>query len=285
MRRVQLPMIVFVLSIILVLYIPSVIKIKKHQTDKMFVLPSRVMRIVSFQFREVASDIAFLNALTYMGGIRTQKGTGRYLPEQYAYIHGVLKNSIALDPYFIDPYNLMNSSLIWDRYKTEEVITQIAKGADTRTWDFQLPYYVGFNYYYFLNDSENSIKYLKIASIRSGNQFYDQLAAQIAYKTNKTEIGIAYLKERIYVMKLEGKELLAESLKPKLETLNGILQIEKAVKSYKQVFKRVPESISELIVKGLLDPVPPEATGGLYYLDPDGNVCFYGDNKKRFYVK
>ena len=42
---------------------------------------------------------------------------------------------MTLDPYFMDPYYLMNSALIWDRYKLDEVNGLIAKGADTRIWD------------------------------------------------------------------------------------------------------------------------------------------------------
>ena len=74
---------------------------------------------------------------------------------------------MALDPYFLDPYNLMNSALIWDRYKLSEVNDLIAKGADVRTWDSPA-FFAGFNYYYFLNNSDRSFSYLKEASRRSG---------------------------------------------------------------------------------------------------------------------
>ncbi len=245
----------------------------RPQHEQLFTLPADMLRVVSGQFKEVSADVSFLNALTWLGGHRTQPATHRYLPEQYAWVYNTLHNAVALDPYFMDPYYLMNAALIWDRYRPAAVNGLIAKGADARTWDSLLPFYAGFNYYYFLNNADKSVQYLKEASNRSGgNSFYDTLAARIAYKANKTELGIAYLEQQIHQAELEGRLSSLEPLKSRLATLQGIHTIELAVAAYRKLFLRPPRSIEELIRLRMLDKMPKDEWGGTYYLDGEGHV-------------
>lgn len=252
----------------------------KPRHEQLFTIPTNLLRVMSGQFKELAADVSFLNALTYLGSARTQPDTKQYLPEQYAWVHNTLNNAAELDPYFVDTYYLMNSALVWDRYKVEEVVPVMAKGAYARSWDSLLPYLVGFNYYYFLTNGELSVQYLKLASQRSGgNSFYDTLAARIAYKVNKTELGIAYLEQQIHQAELEGRLYSVEPLKSRLEVLKGIRKIELAVESYQNLFSRLPQDINELVKLGMLDSVPQDDLGGHYYLDAQGRVKSTNDTK------
>lgn len=257
----------------LYLYALPLATVKRYQHEQMFTLPANVLRVVSGQFKELSADVSFLNALTWLGGAKTQPGTHRYLPEQYEWLYNTLKNSVTLDPCFLDPYYLMNSALIWDSYKLNEVNDLIAKGADTRSWDSMLAFFAGFNYYYFLDDNDKSFSYLKEASKRSGgNPFYDSLAARVAYKANKTELAIMYLEDQIHQLELQGLKDQTISLQPRLDLLKGIYQIELAVESYRQLFSKLPKSVNELVSLGMLASIPKEPNGGEYYLDSFGKV-------------
>lgn len=267
------PWITLCAGIIIYLMMLPLATVEKPRHEQLFTLPPKVLRVMSFQFKEAAADISFLNALVFLGSTRTQPKTHLYLPEQYNWIHNTLKNSASLDPYFLDPYNLMNSSLIWDRYKLAEVNELIASGADKRDWDYLLAYYAGFNYYYFLDDGDKSFSYLTEASKRSaGNPFFDNLAARVAYKASKTELAIMYLEEQIREAELKGLKASVSNLERRLELLKGIRQIEVAVEAYQKLFNRPPASIDELTKLGLLTTIPKEPNGGRYYLDPDGKV-------------
>lgn len=258
---------------VLYLYALPLATVKKSQHEQLFTLPANVLRVVSGQFKEVSADVSFLNALTWLGGTKAQPDTHRYRPEQYEWLHTTLKNSVTLDPYFMDPYYLMNSALIWDRYKLEEVNGLIAKGADTRSWDSMLAFFAGFNYFYFLDDYDKSFGYLKEASKRSGgNTFYDRLASRIAYKANKTELAIMYLEEQIRQAEIQGLKSSVDDLELRLGVLKGIYQIEQAVESYHKLFGKLPQNINELVKLGTLLTIPKEPNGGSYYLGPDGKV-------------
>ncbi|SKA25210.1 hypothetical protein SAMN02745119_03369 [Trichlorobacter thiogenes] len=257
----------------LYLYALPLATVKKSQQEQLFTIPANFLRVVSGQFKELSADVSFLNALTWLGEVKTQPDTHRYRPEQYEWLHNTLKNSVALDPYFLDPYYLMNSALIWDRYKLAEVNGLIAKGADTRSWDSMLAFFAGFNYYYFLDDNDKSFSYLKEASKRSGgNPFYDSLAARVAYKANKIELAIMYLEQQIHELELQGLQNQAASLQRRLDLLKGIHQIELAVESYRKLFGKLPADIHELVKLGALVSIPKEPNGGSFYIDSSGRV-------------
>lgn len=275
MRRLAnvIPVFCCMCGIMLYLYVLPLASVTRLQHEQLFNLPAKLLRVVSGQFKEVAADLSFLNAHTYLGGAKTQSDTRRYLPEQYEWILGSLKNSAALDPYFIDVYYLMNSALIWDSYKLNEVNDLIAKGADTITWDQYLPFFAGFNYYYFLDNSEKGFNYLREASRRSGgNPFYDRLASRIAYKANKTELAIMYLEEQIKQAELQGLKGTMRDVEKRLEVLKGIKVIEAAVLTYQNLFGKLPIDIDELVKLGVLITIPKEPSGGSYYLDSSGKA-------------
>lgn len=272
-RGLVMPLLAACCGVALYLYALPLSTVVKPQHDEQFALPANVLRIVSGQFKELSADISFLSAHTWLGGSSTQRDTYRYLPQQYAWLHQTLENAVTLDPYFLDPYYLMNSALIWDRYQVAEVNGLIAKGADTRSWDALLPFFAGFNYYYFLNDGDQSFYYLKQASKRSGgNPFYDSLASRVAYKADKTELAIMYLEEQIREAELKGLKGSVVHLERRLELLKGIRQIEVAVESYRKLFGSSPRTINELTALNLLSAIPKEPNGGSYYLDADGKV-------------
>lgn len=275
-----MPLVSACCGVVLYLYALPQAALVKPQHEELFALPANVLRVVSGQFKELSANISFLSAHTWLGGSSTQRDTDRYSPQQYAWLHQTLENAVTLDPYFVDPYYLMNSALIWDRYKLPEVNGLIAKGADTRTWDPLLPFFAGFNYYYFLNDGEKSFYYLKQASKRSGgNPFFDSLASRVAYKADKTELAIMYLEEQIREAELKGLKAFVAHLERRLELLKGIREIEVAVESYRKLFDSPPRTINELTALNLLPSIPKEPNGGSYYLDANGKVRSTKDMK------
>jgi hypothetical protein len=283
MRRADsfIPPITLLCGVILYLSVLPLATVERPRHEQLFTLPSNVLTIATPQFKEVAADLAFLNALTYLGGVQVQPKTNLYLPYQYEWLYNTLRNSVALDPYFVDPYYLMNSALIWDGYKVAEVNALIAKGADLRTWDSTLPFYVGFNYYYFLDDNSKSFTYLKEASKRAGgNAFYDSLASRVAYQGNKTEFAIAYLELQIDQAEHAGRGSSVEYLVRRLKLLKAIRQIEVAVEAYRKRYNKPPGSLSDLLSLKLLDAIPEEPNGGSFYLGADGKVYSSIDLKK-----
>lgn len=247
--------------------------VERAKEEQLITLPAEVLKIVSLQFKELTADITFLNTLVFLGSGKEQKKSGKYLPEQYEWVFKMLKNGVTLDPYFVDNYYLMNSALIWNQYKLADVNSLIAKGADYRSWDVMLPFFAGFNYYYFLNDNDKSFHYLSEASKRSGgNPFYDLLASRVAYKANKIELAVSYLEYQIKKAEEEGRRADTVELGKRLAALQAVKQLETALQTYRKLFTGSPAELNELVSKGLLTAMPKDPFGGKFYIDKDGFV-------------
>lgn len=146
----------------------------------------------------------------------------------------------------------------------------LEKGSKYRDWDSSLPFYIGFNFFYFLQDNLNARKWLLEASKRPDAQpMYASLAAKLGYEKKRTENAISFLEE---MSRRTDDEELKKKYETRLAFLRQVLKIEKAVESYKKKYGRKPADIRALIQTGMLQDIPTDPYGGQLYLDLDGKV-------------
>lgn len=242
-------------------------------TEISYLPPAKILKITALEYKGLVSDYWFLKVYTFYGESLLRKEAPRVKKDEWLWMIRVLSTATELDPYFFDPYYFNNAFVTWEAGMVKESNQLLEKGSLHRNWDALLPFFTGFNYYYFLDDNEKSFYYLKEASKRSGgNPFYDRLASRIAYKANKTELAIMYLEEQIKQSELQGLMGTMRDVERRLEVLKGIRQIEVAVEAYQKLFTRPPANIDELTKLRLLPTVPKEPNGGSYYLATDGRV-------------
>jgi len=182
----------------------------------------------------------------------------------------MLDVSTDLDPYFVDPYYLGNAYLTWEGNKVREANKLLEKGVQYRTWDWTLPFFIGFNSFFFLQDNDNASKYLMEASRRpGGSPMLASLAARLAYKERRTETAIDFLKE---TLKNTDDEAMKKSYMTRIKALKGVLFLENAVSTFKIKYGRSPVEIGELMEKRIVSELPHDPYGGSYFLDRKGII-------------
>lgn len=236
------------------------------------VLPSPVLKITSLEHDGIFADLLYLKALVFHGS--TYEGDGkkqRQVKEwEYAWIYHTLKASTDLDPYFLDPYFLANSVLVWEANRIREANSLLEKGARYRYWDYWLPYYLGFNYYYFLDDNTKAAEFLMEAARRpDAGSFIPFLAARIAYKGNRTENAIIFLEG---ILKTTKDDSMRKDYETRLETLKRILFLEKGVAAYEEKIGKKPENLNALIEQRVIGRIPEDPYGGKFYIEKDGSI-------------
>jgi len=153
----------------------------------------------------------------------------------------------------------------------------LEKGSSYRTWDFMLPFYIGFNSFYFLDDNDTASKFLMEAARRPGaSAIYADLATKLAYKDRRTENAITFQE---YILEHTDDPKLRTEYETRLTALRGVLYLEKAVVSYKQRFGVYPRSLEDLMKKHIIDALPQEPYGGSYYIDSSGKVTTTSESK------
>ena len=133
-----------------------------------------------------------------------------------------------------------------------------------------LPFYIGFNHFYFLQENEKAAFYLMDASKRPGApSLLPQLAARLMYKANRTENAIIFLQEMI---KRTDDESIRKQYETRLNALKAILFLERAATVYQDRFKKPPEKPDDLIAKNIIKEIPQDPYGGEFYIDKDGSI-------------
>jgi hypothetical protein len=238
--------------------------------DSSFMIPAPILKIVTLDFHGVASDYLFLNSLVFIGSTHERKERPRVKPWEWKWLYSMFDASTDLDPYFFDPYYIANAQLTWDAMMIEEDNRLLEKGCKYRDWDSTLPFFVGFNYFYFLQDNLNARKWLLEASKKpDANSMYADLAIKLTYERKRTENAISFLEE--LSRKTENKDL-KKKYEERLNFLQQVLNVENAIELYNKKFGRRPADIQALVRSGLLHEIPADPYGGQLYLDFDGRV-------------
>ncbi|NVN89452.1 MAG: hypothetical protein HXX11_02510 [Desulfuromonadales bacterium] len=270
----------FLPAIILIVLIPayfstltslsSMNKRLPHADEVNVILPSPILKITSLDFDGLASDTLYLKALVFYGSTYENKKRRKMEEWEINWMSSTLKASTDLDPYFLDPYFLANSVLTWEANRVYETIVVLEKGCRYRDWDYWLPFLVGFNYYYFLKDDAKAAEYLMQASYKPGaDPFFGFFAARLAYKSNRTENAIVFLEGMLNTTK---DETMRKDYETRLVTLKEMLDLEKAAAIYKERMGIYPVKVSDLIEQRIIDRMPVEPYGGVFYFDRDGKV-------------
>jgi hypothetical protein len=180
-----------------------------------------------------------------------------------------IQSVVALDPYNMDSYYFSQAMFTWDLGRVHEVNALLEQGMKYRTWDPFLPFYLGFNYAYFLKDYEAGAKYMKIAAERSGNPLYAQLAARFFYESEQSELGLVFLETMIKTAK---DKVLRRSYELRRDALLATQTIERARDDYRARFGVLPAKIGQLLDSGFLQTIPEDPYGGTFYFDDWGRV-------------
>lgn len=242
-----------------------------------YVLPAPVLKITALEFHGLVSDLLFLRSLVFLGSTYERREEPPVKVWEWKWLYRVLDVSTDLDPYFLDPYYFGNANLTWGGGLITEANTLLEKGILHRSWDFLLPFYKGFNEFYFLGDNEKASESLMEASRRPGaSPLYASLAVKLAYKERRTENAILFQE---YILDHTKEPELRKEYETRLNALRGLGYLEKALVEYKGRFGRYPRKIEELITKHIITEMPSEPYGGNYYIDQQGQVKTTSESK------
>lgn len=273
MRLISAGVLLVILSAFHVLALAKAAEQKKslpRNEGSSYVIPSPILKITALEFDDIASDFMFLQALVFEGSTFERKERPRVKEWEYKWMYNTLNASTDLDPYFFDPYYMGTTVLTWEGNLIMETNAMLDKGIRHREWDTALPFYAGFNSFYFLQDNDKASEYLMEASKRPGaSPLYVTLAVRLANKAKKTENAIIFLQE---MLKNTEDEALKKSYEKRLDTLKKMLFLERAAALYEERFKTKPEKLEDLLAKNIIREIPPDPYNGKFYIDKDGSI-------------
>jgi len=233
-------------------------------------LPGPILRVTALDYKGVLADFLFLKSLVFIGATDERDYKPRVSADEWHWLLGELSASVDLDPMFIDPYYFANANLVWDGHLVRETNALLDKGRVARDWDWLLPFYMGFNEFYFLDDNELAIKYLKEAASRKDSPpLLPLLIVRLSYNQSRTESAILYVQ---HVLAQSKDENTIKEFKKRLDALLAIRQLEIAADKYVGMFHKNPSAIDDLVSSGVVKVIPVDPFGGKFYIDKKGNI-------------
>ena len=231
-----------------------------------FFPPAPVVKALSADQYQFISHLISLQCLFYFGTLVEVRSQ---VPD-WTRLQRALYTATQLDPYNMDAYYFAQAILPWDAGKPQEAIDLLEYGFAHRTWDWYLPFFLSFDYAFFMKDYGKAAEYLKkAAELNPRAAWFSTLAARYYYEGGKTALALAYLKELIPTAR---NEAIRKQLIIRAQALERILQLEEAIDDFTNRFHRAPYRLQELVDLGILNHIPEDPYGGTFYLDKQGKV-------------
>lgn len=231
------------------------------------------LKLAVLGYRQLAADLIWLKAVQSFG-------TRNQTTEGYLWTYHAVDVLTDLDPKFALAYQVAGSILaIWAN-RVHESVALLEKGVRHNPEVWQLPFFLGYDYFYELHDPIRAAKYFRMAAELPGSpEYLPKLAARMTVEAGDPDAALEFL-QRLYNVVKDKDEKLREGLAWRIREVTAerdIRVLEQAVARYKERYAKLPASLEELVVRGIIPRLPTEPLGGVYRLNPsDGTVTSTG---------
>lgn len=236
------------------------------------------LRIAVLGYHQVVADLLWIPVIQAMGERTVSEQAGHWIAHALDVI-------TTLDPKFIRVYEAGGLALTTLVTMPEESNRLLQKGIGHNPDVWELPFLLGFNYYFELHDDLKAAEYIARASrLPKAPVYLAPFAARLYVSARDPEDAIAFLSQ-VYAQTTEEnmKQVLERRLKEVIVE-RDLQLLEEAISRYRGRNKRVPERLEDLVGPGLLRELPREAFGGHYLYDPLTGTVRSSEMKERLQV-
>lgn len=235
---------------------------KKEGID--IVVPSgQYMKVAVLGYNNVIADLYYLKAHQYVGTQEIRKA-------DYPQLYPIIDLITDLDPKFISPYMFGGLALSLSGMHVDESILILKKAykMDPNVW--QTGFYLGFNYWYYLQEYDRAVEYTsKAASQPGAPSFLSALAANLYAESKRPDMAIDFLKNLKETTKDEDAKKDIDARIKLAEVTRDAQILEGAMEKFKNKYNKMPATLDDLVKKGIIDSIPDEPNGGYYYIDKE----------------
>lgn len=220
------------------------------------------LKVVVLGYDQIAADLIWLKAVQHLGAKRQSKSG-------YTWAYHVVNVVTDLDPKFISAYLAAGAILgVWAGLQYES-IEILRKGMRENPDVWQLPFYIGYDYFYELCDPAKAAPYFQTAAKLPGAPTYlPSLAARMTVAGGDPAAALEFL-QRLHAQVADPRLRGALEQKIKEATVErDIRELEEGVRRYRTRYGKAPRTLGDLVARGIVANLPEEPFGGRYELDP-----------------
>lgn len=245
----------------------------------MFLPQAEILRVASLGYHGVAADFLWIQAIQAMGERKVTEEAGRW-------IYRVLDLVTTLDPKFVRAYEAGGLALCTLVVLPEESNALLEKGMKHNPDVWQLPLYLGINYYFEFGDDAKAAEYVaRAARLPAAPAYLSGLAARL-YVSSKAPQNAVELMASLYEQAADSevRQVLEQRLKEAIVE-RDLQLLEEAIKRYRDRYSNQPGQLEDLVAQGVLNALPHDPFDGRYLYDPSTQVVSSSSVKERMAMK
>jgi hypothetical protein len=212
-------------------------------------------------YHHLGADILWLRLLQVVGKRRNSE-------DEYEWMYHALDVLTTLDPQYAYPY-YAGGVILGDYANRPDLSNRLLeKGVSANPDVWNIPFLLGYNYYFLLGDPAKGAEYImQAASLPDRPDYLPGLATRMAAEAGSPGTALAFLEARLLeTHDPEMREFLANRMKEVIIE-RDVLILESAVEAYRMQQRALPATLTDLVVAGALPILPQEPFGGDYRLD------------------
>lgn len=229
----------------------------------------QVLRVAAGDLKPFLAELNVFRVLIYFGTLVEKWQNKIQLPPENLNMFRFIDAAVRLDPYNMDAYYFAQASFTWQVGHAADVNRLLDHGMKYRTWDWQLPYFAGFNSAYFLKQYDKAATYMQRAAEISGHTLLTNLSARYFYESGREDLGIAFLRDMI-ARSPGNKERTIYELR--LLALTALKNLNESVMRYRAEIGILPQNLQVLVDQGYIKEIPVDPYGGEFFIDTQGVV-------------
>lgn len=229
------------------------------------------LKVAVLGYRQAVADLIWVKAVHLLGG--RQRAV-----EEYRAAYHAVDVLTDLDPKFVYAYQATGTILaIWGNLIPESVAI-LTKGVTHNPEVWELPFLLGYTYYFEQREPAKAAPYFRLASRLKGAPGYlSGLATRMTVEAGDLDAALEFL-QRMYQQQQDPR--LREGLEQRIREVvaeKDIGFLEGGVRQYRARYGRLPLRLEDLVTRGIIQQIPEEPLGGSYRLNSaDGTVTSTG---------
>lgn len=234
------------------------------QFDKLRLLPrGEVLRPALLGFHHLGADLLWLRIVQVFG---ERVVTDR----DYEWLYHALDVVTTLDPQYAYVYDAGGTILAEFANRVDLSNQLLEKGMQANPASWRLPFVLGFNHFFHLQNYLKAGEYMGMAAKIPGRPYYvDTLAARLFVEGGSPTMALQYLEA---MLQQTGDPQLKEIYTNKYREVlvaRDLRILDAAVVQYRKAHGQPVRGLSDLVTAGLLPAIPEEPFGGEYQWNPD----------------
>lgn len=228
-----------------------------------YVPPANYLKAVCGSFRSLCADFFYIRGVLAI----TQTGEFKDRADWANWVQKNFEAALTLDPKLTQGYFFAGIVIVRD--KPEEIskgISFLENGLKLNSSDWQIPYWIGLNYYQAGDFLKAAEYYQKASEFPDAPQFLKSNQSAFYYKANRPDLGLAFLEGLAHSIK-DPEQL--KWIEIKLKWFKNIVELQGKVEEFKRLYGYPPLDLETLIETGLIKEIPADPFGSGYYIDKD----------------